>query len=94
MIRICPHNYELDCDTLKCESCGWNPEVARARVEKVMKNMCNSKLYRVPFTGWCEVWAESLEEAVDKANDEQMFTVFYDFGDPECLSKEEENELD
>ena len=94
MIRICPHNYELDCDTLKCESCGWNPEVARARVENVMKTMCNSKLYRVPFTGWCEVWAESQEEAADKANDEQMFTVYYDFGDPECLSKEEENELD
>ena len=94
MIRICPHNYELDCDTLKCESCGWNPEVARARVEKVMKNMSNSKLYRVPFTGWCEVWAESLEEAVDKADDEQMFTVHYDFGDPKCMSKEEENELD
>ena len=94
MIRICPHNYELDCDSLKCETCGWNPEVARARVEKVMKNMANSKLYKIPFTGHCEVWAESPEEATEKAEDEQMFTVFYNFGDPECLSKEEENELD
>ena len=94
MIRICPHNYQLDCDSLKCESCGWNPEVARARVEKMMKNMSNSKLYKVPFTGYCEVWAESPEEAVDKADDEQMFFVHYDFGDAECLSKEDENELD
>lgn len=92
MIRICPHNYEVDCEALRCDTCGWNPVVAKARVEKVMKNMANSKLYKVPFTGYCEVWAESQEEAVDKADDEQMFFVHYDFGDPECLEKEDENE--
>ena len=94
MIRICPHNYEIDCEHAKCDRCGWNPEVAKKRVQEVMKTMSDSKLYRIPFTGWCEVWADSPEEAADKADDEQMFTVCYDFGKPECLSKEVNDELD
>ena len=94
MTRICPHNYEVDCEASRCDSCGWNPVVAKARLEKAVKNMTDSKLYKVPFTGYCEVWANSLEEAVDKADDDEMFFVHYDFGDPECLEKEEEDELD
>ena len=95
MIRICPHNYEIDCDHAKCDRCGWNPEVANKRVQEVMKNMCDSKLYRVKFTGYCEVWASSLEEAADKADAvNNHFFAHYDYGDPVCLSKEEENELD
>lgn len=94
MIRICPHNHEIDCKHSRCDCCGWNPEVAKKRVQEVMKTMPDSKLYRIPFTGWCEVWAGSTEEASQKAKDDQLFTVCYDFGDPECLSKEEENELD
>ena len=37
MIRICPHNYEVDCEAMKCESCGWNPVVAKVRLEKAVK---------------------------------------------------------
>ena len=94
MIRICPHNYEIDCDHAKCDRCGWNPEVAKKRIREAMKTMSDSKLYRIPFTGWCEVWAQSAEEALKQAEDEQMFTVCYDLGDPECMEEEEENELD
>ena len=91
---ICPHNPEVVCQDKKCETCGWNPPVARARVKEVRKNMLTSKLYKIPFTGYCEVWANSSEEALDKADDEQMFFVRYDFGSPLCLDKEEENEMD
>ena len=95
MTRICPHNYEVDCEATKCESCGWNPVVAKARLEKAVQNMTHSKLYKVPFTGYCEVWANSLEEAADKVEDvDNHFFAHYDFADPECLSKEDEDELD
>lgn len=94
MRRICPHNYEVDCEASRCDRCGWNPEVARKRINEVMKNMSDSKLYKIPFTGHCEVWAESKEEATQKAEDDFLFTVHYDFGDPECLEKEDEDELD
>ena len=95
MIRICPHNYEIDCEAMKCESCGWNPVVAKARLEEAVKNMTDSKLYKVPFTGYCEVWANSLEEAADKADDvDNHFFAHYDYDDPVCLEKEEEDELD
>ena len=29
----CPYNKELDCTSQKCNKCGWNPEVAKARME-------------------------------------------------------------
>jgi hypothetical protein len=52
-------------------------------------------LYKVPFTGYCEVFANSPEEAAKKAEDiPQQFFAHYDYGDPECLEKEEEDELD
>ena len=55
----------------------------------------NLKLYRVPFTGYCEVWAKSPEEATDKADTvEQQFFAHYDYSNPICLEKEDENELD
>ena len=53
------------------------------------------KLYKIPFTGYCEVWAKSPEEAAEMAEDiEKQFFAHYDYGDPECLEKEEKNELD
>lgn len=95
MIRICPHNYEIDCGAMKCESCGWNPAVAKVRLEKAVKNMTDSKLYKIPFTGYCEVWANSLEEAADKVEDlDNHFFAQYDYEDPVCLEKEEVNEVD
>ena len=48
----------------------------------------NEVLYKVPFTGYCEVWATSPEEAVEKADNEQAFFAHYDFGEPICLEKE------
>ena len=53
------------------------------------------KHYKIPFTGYCEVWAKSPEEAVEKAETvEQQYFAHYDYGNPICLSKEDENELD
>ncbi len=88
---VCPYNHEIDCDFANCESCGWYPPVIKKRKQEIME----LKLYRVPFTGFCEVWAKSPEEASDKAEDvKAQFYAHYDYGDPECLSKEEDNELD
>jgi hypothetical protein len=56
--------------------------------------MARSKLYRIPFTGYCEVWGETPEEAAQKAEDDHMFTVQYEFGEPICTGREDEDELD
>lgn len=88
---VCPHNKEVDCSCTTCENCGWYPPVEKKRKEKIME----FKLYMVPFTGYCEVWAKSPEEAAEKAEDiKAQFFAHYDYGDPVCLAKEEENELD
>lgn len=50
------------------------------------------KKYKIPFTGYCEVWADSQEEALEEAENESMYFVEYNFGDPTC--EEDENELD
>ena len=55
----------------------------------------DEKRYKVPFTGYCEVYARNPEEAADLADDtEQHFFVQCDYGEPICLAKEDENELD
>lgn len=95
MEQTCPYNIEVTCDCPKCQRCGRNPEVERARKKALEKEFGVPKLYRVPFTGYCEVWATSQEEAAEKAEGiDQQFFAHYDFGDPECLVKEEEDELD
>ena len=35
--RICIFNEGVDCDprALKCQSCGWNPDVSKARIAKL-----------------------------------------------------------
>jgi hypothetical protein len=33
----CPYNKSVDCSFRKCDRCGWNPEVAKARLEKIME---------------------------------------------------------
>ena len=94
----CPYNDGVACEKANCESCGWNPKVAKARSEAIKRGkkiMSKEKLYKVPFTGYCEVWAESPEEAVDKADAGEMFFLHYDeYGDPVCLGKEAEDEVD
>lgn len=93
---ICPHNNECRCDIPECHKCGWNPEVAERRLTKIKEELAlPEKKYKIPFTGYCEVWARTAEEAaakVDKDTD-NMFFVEYEFGDPVCLGKEEEDEL-
>ena len=88
---VCPYNKEVDCDFADCQRCGWYPAVAKKRKEEVME----LRQYRVSFTGYCEVWAKSPEEASAKAEDvQQQFFAHYDYGDPVCLSKEVDDELD
>lgn len=90
MERICWYNTAIMCDSEECYRCGWHPEVAAARKEKLMSSMRSEKLYKVPFTGYCEVWATSPEEAAEKADNDDQFFAHYDYGDPVCLEKDEE----
>lgn len=32
----CPYNVGVGCTVRKCTTCGWNPEVAKARLDKFM----------------------------------------------------------
>lgn len=92
---ICQYNPECECKKPKCQECGWNPEVSKCRLKnfRISKGL-PTKLYRVPFTGYCEVYANSEEEAVEQADSGKMFFAHYDFGDPERLNKEDDDELD
>ena len=95
MERVCQFNSEIICDSAECYHCGWDPEVAKERKNEIFEKVNSQKLYKVPFNGYCEVWAKSPEEAAEKAeNIEQQFFAHYDYGDPECLSKEEKNEVE
>ena len=93
MERTCQFNKEVVCDRKECYHCGWDPEVAKAREEEFVRKLTGQKLYQVPFTGYCEVWANSQEEAAEMAETvELQFTARYEYGEPICLEKEEENE--
>lgn len=89
-INVCPHNEGVGCITPDCERCGWYPPVAA----KIAEEVGNLKKYKIPFTGYCEVWAMSPEEALEKADHDEMFFAHYDFGEVECLTRGDENELD
>lgn len=92
---ICPYNRMCRCDEPECHSCGWHPEVAKGRLVAVRKELgLATKLYKIPFTGYCEVWANSPKEAAEKADQDEMFFVKYDFGDPVFLEEEDDDELD
>lgn len=93
--RICEHKDGINCDSDHCYRCGWHPEVAQKRQEEILVEVNEQKQYRIPFTGYCEVWAKSPEEAAKKAEDiEQQFFANYDYGEPICLEKEVKNELE
>jgi hypothetical protein len=84
--NICLYNDGVICDKVKCAKCGWNPKVAKARLRAIT----GTQLYRVPFTGYCEVYAASPEEAAEKADTiEQQFFAHYDYGNPICPDEEE-----
>ena len=90
---ICQYNQHVECETPDCSKCGWNPEVAYRRQKQLREGLgLYDKLYKIPFTGYCEVWAKSAEEALDKADDDQMFFVHYDYGEPVCAENEEEED--
>ena len=84
---VCPHNAGVDCEEIKCDICGWNPKVEKAR-----RAAMHTRKYTIPFTGYCEVWASTLEEAAEKADNDEMYFAHYDFGDP--ISEEDDDELD
>ena len=91
----CPHNPEVDCSEPNCARCGWNPEVSAQRVYNHIKSRFQHlKPYKIEFKGYCEVWAESPEDAIDKASNEEMFFVHYEFNEPKCLEKEETDEME
>jgi hypothetical protein len=90
---ICLYNPECECTSPECHKCGWNPEVAKCRQKELRRKLgLDDKKYKVPFTGYCEVYAYSAEEAAEKADDiQQQFFAHYDYGTPVCLEKEEED---
>ncbi len=94
MERDCQYNKAIVCDSHECYHCGWDPEVAKKRSEELMKTVTEPKPYKVSFAGHYEVWAKSPEEAIDKARNGDMCFSRYEFGVPECLEKEEADELD
>jgi hypothetical protein len=89
---ICHHNKEVDCETPTCGTCGWNPAVTLKRLRKITSGqvkMAGDKKYRVPFTGYCEVYAQDEQEALDRADTiEQQFFAHYDYGNPICEEDE------
>ncbi len=92
-VIACPHNKAIDCAKVDCENCGWHPDVIEKRKKAALDGRIgNLKLYKVPFTGFCEVWATSPEDASEKADNGVAFYFEQDFEDPICLAKEEEDE--
>ena len=89
-ITICPYNDGVECATATCERCGWYPPVEKERIKTIMSK---EKKFKIPFTGYCEVWANSPEEASCMADAGEMFYAEYDFGEPE-YPEEDEDELD
>ena len=94
-VITCPHNKAIDCAKIDCENCGWHPDVIEKRKKAAQEGRIgNLKLYKIPFTGYCEVWATSPEEAEEKADNDLMFYVEHNFDVPVCLAKEEEDEVE
>ena len=38
-VKECRFNCEVLCDIERCRRCGWNPEVAKKRIEKIAKKV-------------------------------------------------------
>ena len=93
--HICQYNPECHCDVPECDKCGWNPKVAMRRLKKFRESLgIEENRYQIPFTGQCEVWAATEEEAVEKAERHHMVLVDYNFGDPSLIEEEGNDELD
>lgn len=88
----CLYNPECCCDVPECHKCGWNPEVAERRLREFKEGRMPEKKYQVQFTGYCEVYAKSAEEAAEKAEDiNKQFFAHYEYGEPVCLVKEDKD---
>ena len=91
----CQYNIGCECSVPDCDNCGWNPVVAARRLKNYKENhKVLEKKYKIPLTGYCEVYAKSKEEALKKADLDDLFYVEYDFGDPVCDEEDDEYELD
>lgn len=77
-MKICKYNNGCECEDQECDKCGWALPL--------------EKKYTIKFTGYCEVWAKSSEEAAEKADNGDMYYVEYDFGEPVCSLEEEWDE--
>ena len=77
-VFTCPHNMAIHCYKEECERCGWYPPVAEKRKREIM----STKTYQIPFTGHCEVFATSPEEAAEKARNGELLSIEHVFGDP------------
>ena len=97
-MEICKYNEGCQCETPKCAKCGWNPEVAERRRQELLDKLgVHDKKYKIPFTGYCEVYARSPEKAMEKADRGDMDYIEYDFGNPSRIrlkGEEEDDELD
>ena len=89
ILKSCPYNERVDCDSDTCDRCGWNPVVEKMRKETILGG---AKQFKVPFTGYHKVWAKTPGEAIDKVNNREMFFSHCDLGTPVCLEKEDANE--
>ena len=86
-----PHNEACHCENPKCDKCGWNPEVSEKRKKEYRTGLgLPHKCYKITFTGTCEVYAYSEEDALKRAANQDMFTVEYDFGEPVCTTEEDD----
>lgn len=100
-MAICQYNEGCECETQKCAKCGWNPDVAERR-QQLLMDKCGiyDKKYKIPFTGYCEVYARNAEKALEKAYNEDMDMIEYKFGNPSRVivnwddEEEEDDELD
>ncbi len=36
----CDYNEKIECKQKTCSECGWNPEVAKARLDAIIAKMC------------------------------------------------------
>lgn len=36
---VCPYNPEIDCSTMRCKRCGWNPSVANSRTVNIVRKL-------------------------------------------------------
>lgn len=101
-MAICQYNEGCECETQKCAKCGWNPDVAERRQLELFGTIgLYDKKYKIPFTGYCEVYARNAEKALEKADSGDMSYIEYDFGNPSRVivklvdeEEEEDDELD